>query len=550
MAVTLPPQSPLLIELGFGQSTNARALIVVIANATCSSIALNFTGGLVCRETKSWSRKQWKLNVLSLSSFLQTSQGYFLRPQVAQLSATFPARYLRFDAADSDRFVDRVQLEFSATTACTFDLVAVRFVGQSSAWVPTSLADTPHTSAGRVPTDKGYRFFVDSLLTVQPLGVGQLQELQGHIQPGEPQRVINAASQLLSGLTHFAGVVVSPKQDTLKIRQIEFVSLSDSRILLILVTTAGDVQNRILFTKRAYSPSELVTAANYLNQHFAGLAFQEIRRRIQDELKQLRTDMTELMSAAVEAGKNVRGRQRLRGRQALWRSLAEGFDQSGEHARNPVGLRYRDGDQAGLDGFGGSERLAGQVVAAGGPRGEFGQQGQGDDRRSNPDAGLGQPECAARPRHDDVARPHQTHTARADVPVDDTDDGQWTFHDGPQQRGHLAGPRGGHTLRVGRTSARLAEVGARTESAAGAGEYDDAALVVPVDLLEGAVQGLDEFEVQCVEFVRPVQGQDGDLGTGIGERQRRHTADVIRTVCQVSCLVGPKSVGIVAVARS
>lgn len=98
---------------------------------------------------------------------------------------------------------------------------------------------------------------------MQPLGIGQLQELQGHIQPGEPQRVINAASQLLSGLTHFAGVVVSPKQDTLKIRQIEFVSLSDSRILLILVTTAGDVQNRILFTKRAYSPSELVTAANY-----------------------------------------------------------------------------------------------------------------------------------------------------------------------------------------------------------------------------------------------------------------------------------------------
>lgn len=143
---------------------------------------------------------------------------------------------------------------------------------------------SPHTSAGRVPTARGYRFFVDSLLTVQPIGVGQLEAIQGQIQPGEPQRVINAASQLLSGLTHFAGVVVSPRQDALKIRQIEFVSLSDTRILLILVTTAGDVQNRILFTKRAYSPSELVTAANYLNQHFAGLAFTEIRTRIQDEL--------------------------------------------------------------------------------------------------------------------------------------------------------------------------------------------------------------------------------------------------------------------------
>jgi heat-inducible transcriptional repressor len=113
---------------------------------------------------------------------------------------------------------------------------------------------SPHTSAGRSPR-RGYRFFVDSLLTVQPIGVGQLEAIQGQIQPGEPQRVINAASQLLSGLTHFAGVVVSPKQDALKIRQIEFVSLSDTRILLILVTTAGDVQNRILFTKRGYSPS-------------------------------------------------------------------------------------------------------------------------------------------------------------------------------------------------------------------------------------------------------------------------------------------------------
>ena len=76
---------------------------------------------------------------------------------------------------------------------------------------------SPHTSAGRIPTARGYRFFVDSLLTVQPIGVGQLQAIQGQIQPGEPQRVINAASQLLSGLTHFAGVVVSPKQDALNL---------------------------------------------------------------------------------------------------------------------------------------------------------------------------------------------------------------------------------------------------------------------------------------------------------------------------------------------
>lgn len=161
---------------------------------------------------------------------------------------------------------------------------------------------SPHTSAGRIPTALGYRFFVDSLLRVQPIELGQFQELKGQIQPGEPQRVLNAASQLLSGLTHFAGVVVAPKQDAPRIRQIEFVSLTETRILLIIVTTAGAVQNRILFPKRAYSPAELVSTANYLNQHFAGLSFDEIRTRVRDELKQLRSDMTELMSAAVEAG--------------------------------------------------------------------------------------------------------------------------------------------------------------------------------------------------------------------------------------------------------
>ena len=161
---------------------------------------------------------------------------------------------------------------------------------------------SPHTSAGRIPTARGYRFFVDSLLKVSPVGSGQIETLRDQIQPGEPQRVINAASQLLSDLTHFAGVVISPRQESTRIRQIEFLRLSEGRILLIVVTATGDVQNRILFTKRSYSPSELVTAANYLNQHFAGLSFDEIRIRIQDELKQLRSDMTELMTAAVEAG--------------------------------------------------------------------------------------------------------------------------------------------------------------------------------------------------------------------------------------------------------
>jgi heat-inducible transcriptional repressor len=161
---------------------------------------------------------------------------------------------------------------------------------------------SPHTSAGRIPTPKGYRLFVDSLLTVQPLARQQISDIRDAIQPDQPQRVIGHASQLLSELTHFAGVVVAPRRQLPRIRQIEFLSLSETRILLIIVTSEGDVQNRILFTQRSYTPSELTQAANMLNEHFAGLDFQQIRGRLQDELRQISADMAELMNAAVEAG--------------------------------------------------------------------------------------------------------------------------------------------------------------------------------------------------------------------------------------------------------
>ena len=161
---------------------------------------------------------------------------------------------------------------------------------------------SPHTSAGRIPTALGYRFFVDSLLTVQPLEQSRVRELKDQLQADQPQRLMSSASHLLSELTQFAGVVMAPRREAVKIRQIEFISLSETRILLIIVTSAGDVQNRILPTRRAYSPSELTEAANYLTAHFAGLNFQEIRARIKAELQQLRSDMSELMTAAVEAG--------------------------------------------------------------------------------------------------------------------------------------------------------------------------------------------------------------------------------------------------------
>ena len=167
------------------------------------------------------------------------------------------------------------------------------------------LISSPHTSAGRVPTSRGYRFFVDSLLTVRPLEKEKLDAIEGQLLPSQPTQLISKASHLLSGLTHFAGIVLTPRRATPKIRQMEFVSLSEKRILLILVTSDGDVLNRLLFPERGYTPSELVTATNYLNQHFVGQDFEHISRRVQEELLRLRGDLQTLMAAALAAGDEV-----------------------------------------------------------------------------------------------------------------------------------------------------------------------------------------------------------------------------------------------------
>ncbi|HPP46506.1 MAG TPA: heat-inducible transcriptional repressor HrcA [Accumulibacter sp.] len=163
------------------------------------------------------------------------------------------------------------------------------------------LIASPHTSAGRVPTTRGYRFFVDSLLTIHPLEKAKIDVIEGQLLPSQPKQLISNASHLLSGLTHFAGIVLTPRRIAPRIRQIEFVSLSERRILLILVTSDGDVQNRLLFPSRPYSPSELVTATNSLNQHFIGHDFDYIRRQVQAELQALHGDLQALMNAALVA---------------------------------------------------------------------------------------------------------------------------------------------------------------------------------------------------------------------------------------------------------
>ena len=167
------------------------------------------------------------------------------------------------------------------------------------------LIASPHTSAGRVPTPRGYRFFVDSLMVVKPLEQGEIHRLEGEFSVDRPQQLVSAAASLLSQLTQFAGVVATPKRREAVFRHLEFLRLSDRRVLLIIVAPDGDVQNRILHTDRSYSPTQLIEATNFFNQNFAGQSLTSVRERLTDELRALRDDVAGLMKAAVDAGEGA-----------------------------------------------------------------------------------------------------------------------------------------------------------------------------------------------------------------------------------------------------
>jgi heat-inducible transcriptional repressor len=167
------------------------------------------------------------------------------------------------------------------------------------------LIASPHTSAGRVPTPRGYRFFVDSLMVVKPLEQVEIHRLEGEFSVDRPQQLVSAAASLLSQLTQFAGVVAMSKRREAVFRHLEFLRLSDRRVLLIIVTPDGDVQNRILHTDRSYSPTALIEATNFFNQNFAGQSLTAVRERLTEELRTLREDVAGLMKAAVDAGEGA-----------------------------------------------------------------------------------------------------------------------------------------------------------------------------------------------------------------------------------------------------
>jgi len=164
------------------------------------------------------------------------------------------------------------------------------------------LISSPHTSAGRVPTALGYRLFIDTLMVVQPMDSVRVQQLENQMQPDNPSRLLTQASNLLSELTRFAGVVATPNRTAIMVRQIEFLRLSEKKVLLIIVMPDGEVENRVLLTEKDYTQSQLTEASNFLNQNYIGCPFHEIRQRVQSELHQLHHDMSSLMSAAIAAG--------------------------------------------------------------------------------------------------------------------------------------------------------------------------------------------------------------------------------------------------------
>lgn len=158
------------------------------------------------------------------------------------------------------------------------------------------LIASPHTSAGRVPTARGYRLFVDTMLTVQRSEITHPQ-----LAPEQPQKVIANAAQLLSNLSQFVGVVMAPRRTSI-FRHIEFLRLSERRFLVIIVSPEGDVQNRVIFTEVDYTPTQLIEAANFLNANYAGLTMEHVRERLKFEVEALRGEVVALMEAAVSVG--------------------------------------------------------------------------------------------------------------------------------------------------------------------------------------------------------------------------------------------------------
>jgi heat-inducible transcriptional repressor len=301
-----------------------------------------------------------------------------LDPRARQLLRTLIGRYIRSgEPIGSQTLARHAGLDVSPATIRNI-LADLEDAGLLSA---------PHASAGRVPTPQGYRLFVDSLLQVRPLPETDVARLRGELPAGSgTQALLGSASELLSAMTHFVGVVSVPRREQFAFRRIDFVPLDGSRVLAILVFADNEVQNRIVLTRRPFDAGELERVANYLNAHFAGRSVADIRatllrelRSAQDEMQLLLAQSVELAEQALAPGGDdmvLAGQTRLMGVQELadldrLRDLFEAFSRKREILQllertvQAPGVRIFIGEETGLAPLEGMSLVTAPYVAAG-----------------------------------------------------------------------------------------------------------------------------------------------------------------------------------------
>lgn len=282
-------------------------------------------------------------------------------PRARQLLRTLVSRHIRDgEPVGSQTLARHAGLDLSAATIRNI-LASMEDVG---------LLAAPHSSAGRVPTAQGYRLFVDSLLKIKPLNESDLSRLRSELPAGAgTHALLGNTSELLSAMTHFAGMVSVPKREVFAFRQIEFVALDPQRVLAILVFADNEVQNRVVQVRRAFDPAELEQAANYLNGHFAGQTLAQIRAALLRDLRDARSEMEQLLSTSVALAEQafapghddmlVSGQTRLMGLQDLsdldrLRALFEAFAEKREllqlleRTAKAPGMRVFIGEETGL----------------------------------------------------------------------------------------------------------------------------------------------------------------------------------------------------------
>jgi heat-inducible transcriptional repressor len=221
-----------------------------------------------------------------------------LGERAQQLLRTLIESYIRDGQPVGSRVLSRESgLQLSAATIRNVmaDLEELGFVA------------SPHTSAGRVPTDKGYRFFVDTLLQLRPLDDAAAAEMRRHVEASRDNstELIATVSQLLSSATQLAGVVTLPRTRQASVTQVEFVGLSENRVLVVLVFNDREVQNRIIQLERHYSADELKRASNYLNEQFRGRSLRQVREELLRQLSEARAHMNQIMLDAIAVAQQV-----------------------------------------------------------------------------------------------------------------------------------------------------------------------------------------------------------------------------------------------------